>query len=110
MAYTPKQGDIVFLNFNPQSGHEQKGRRPGLIVSNNQFHIRTGLAMVCPITNTISGFPAHVALDGRTNTTGEIMCEQVKSLDVTARDALYKESVPDDIMDEVIDLICSFVE
>ena len=110
MPYSPKQGDIVIINFDPQTGHEQKGRRPSLIVSNDQFHKHTNMAMVCPITNTISGFPTHIALNERTQTTGEIMCEQVKCLDIAARDVSYKETVPDDIIDEAIDLICSFVE
>ena len=110
MAYTPQQGDIVFINFDPRTGHEQKGRRPGLIISNNEHHKRSGMAMVCPITNSFSGFPMHVALDDRTNTTGEIMCEQVKSLDFSARQAEYVEFCPDDLIDEVIDLICSFIE
>ena len=110
MLYNPKQGDIIILDFDPQTGHEQKGRRPGLLISNEQFHRRTNMAMVCPITNTVSGFPTHIALDSRTNTAGEIMCEQVKCLDIAARNALYKESAPEDIVDEAIDLICSFVE
>jgi mRNA interferase MazF len=110
MSYHPKQGDIVVLDFDPQIGHEQKGRRPGLIVSNDQFYRRTKMAMICPVTNTISGFPTHIVLDDRTSTTGEIMCEQIKCLDVNARKVLYKESVPDDVVDEAIDLICSFVE
>jgi len=110
MSYNPKQGDIVILNFDPQTGHEQKGRRPGLIVSNEAFHKLTNMAMVCPITNANSGFPTHVTLDERTNTTGDIMCEQVKCLDFLTRDAVYKESAPYDIVDEVIDSICSFFE
>ena len=110
MSYDPKQGDIVYLNFDPQRGHEQRGMRPALIVSNNQFHRRTNMAMVCPITNTISGFPTHIILDDRTDTNGEIMCEQVKCLDIVARGATYKEPVPDDILEDAIDLICSFVE
>ena len=110
MPYSPKQGDIIILNFDPQTGHEQNGRRPGLVVSNCKFHERTNMAMICPITNTISGFPAHIPLDDRVSTTGEIMCEQVKCLDVAARQAVYKESIPDDVLDEAIDLTCSFVE
>ena len=110
MQYVPNQGDIILLDFDPQKGREQKGRRPGLVVSNNEYYKRTGLAMVCPITNSVSGFPAHVALDNRTVTTGEIMCEQVKCLDISVRNAVYDEFVPDDIIDEVIDLICSFIE
>jgi len=110
MAYAPQQGDIVFINFDPRIGHEQKGRRPGLIISNDDYHKRTKMAMVCPITSSISGFPMHVALDNRTNTAGEIMCEQVKSLDLNARQAEYEEFLPDDLIEEVIDLICSFIE
>jgi len=110
MAYTPRQGDVIYMNFDPRIGHEQRGRRPGLIISNEEYHKRTSMAMVCPITSTISGFPMHVALDDRTTTRGEIMCEQVKSLDLIARRAEYEEFIPDDILDEVIDLICSFIE
>ena len=110
MSYKPKQGDIIFLDFNPQTGHEQKGRRPALIVSNEQFHIRTNLALVCPITNTISDFPMHIKLDNRTKITGEIMCEQAKCLDIRARNASFGESAPDDILENAIDLICAIVE
>ena len=110
MAYIPSQGDIITLNFDPQIGHEQRGRRPALVVSNDEFHKRTTLVMVCPITNNISGFPAHILLDNTTVTTGEIMCEQVKCLDINARNASYRETVPVDILDEVIDIICAFFD
>ena len=110
MAYSPNQGDIIIINLDPQKGREQKGRRPALVVSNDEFYKRTNLAMVCPITNTISGFPTHVILDNETETTGEIMCEQVKCLDINARNAVYVEYVPDNILDEAIDLVCSFVQ
>ena len=110
MSYKPKQGDIIYLDFDPQTGHEQKGRCPALVVSNDQFHVRTKLAMVCPITNSISGFPLHIKLDSRLNTTGEIMCEQAKCLDIKARNASFSESVPEEILDEAIDIICAFIE
>ena len=110
MEYQPKQGDIIVIDFDPQAGHEQRGRRPCLVVSNEQYHVRTKLAMVCPITNTTSGFPMHILLDERTKTTGEIMCEQVKCLDINARNPSCKESVAEDLLNEVIDMICSFVE
>ena len=110
MPYTPKQGDIVVLDFSPQAGHEQKGRRPGLIVSNDRFYKRTGLAMICPITSTISNFPTHILLDGKTKTTGEVMCEQVKCLDISARNVVYTESASDKVIEEAIDLVCAFVE
>jgi len=110
MPYNPKQGDIITLDFDPQAGHEQKGRRPCLIVSNDQFHKRTTMAMVCPITNKTSGFPTHIPLDDRTQTSGVIMGEQAKCLDIFARNPSYKESLPNDILEDIIDLICSFIE
>jgi len=110
MSYIPEQGDIVFLEFDPQAGHEQKGRRPAFVVSNNTFNQFTKMAIVCPITNTNRGFPLHVPLDKRTKTTGVVMCEQAKSLDISARNAIFLEKAPADILEEVIDIFVSFVE
>lgn len=110
MAYIPEQGDIILIEFDPQIGREQKGRRPAFVVSNNTFNQFTKLAIVCPITNTNRGFPLHVSLDNRTRTTGVIMCDQVKSLDVSARGSAFVEKVPEDILNEVIDIIISSVE
>ncbi|MHB8126084.1 MAG: type II toxin-antitoxin system PemK/MazF family toxin [Desulfitobacteriaceae bacterium] len=109
MTYTPEQGDIIILEFDPQAGHEQKGRRPAIVVSNNTFNNFTKMAMVCPITNTKRGFPLHVVLNGST-TTGVVMCEQVKALDISARNATFKEKVPIAIIEEVVDILFSFVE
>ena len=103
--YRPAQGDIVTLNFTPQAGHEQAGRRPALVVSNSSFHRYTGLAIFCPITNQIKNYPLHVKLDERTRTTGEILCEQVKSLDFRARGASFVEALPEDLLTEVLDRI-----
>lgn len=102
MAYTPKQGDVIMMNFSPQSGHEQAGRRPALIVSNDSFFKFTHMAVVCPITNTNNGFPLHVPLDNKTKTTGVIECEQCKSLDVLSRGATYHETLPSDILATVL--------
>ena len=105
MAYLPKQGDIVALDFDPQSGHEQRGRRPALVVSGDLFNRTCHIAVVCPITNTDRGFPLHVPLDERTRTTGFVMCEQMKSLDVAARNVSRLEVVPPDILGEVVDIL-----
>lgn len=110
MRYVPQQGDIVFLEFDPQAGHEQKGRRPGLIVSNNTYNQFTNIAMVCPITSTNRNFPLHVKLDERTKTTGVIMCEQVKALDIHARNVSFFEKAPKEIVEEVVDILIGFVE
>jgi mRNA interferase MazF len=109
--YEVKQGDIVRMDFNPQAGHEQAGKRPAVIVSNKESMKRMNTrAMVCPITNTDKGFPAHVRLDSRTNTTGVILCDQAKILDVKARKAEYIEPLPKDILEEVIDIIIGMIE
>lgn len=108
--YIPEQGDIITLEFDPQTGHEQKGRRPAIVVSNNTFNRFTKMALVCPITNTKRGFPLHVTLDERVKTTGVVMCEQVKSLDVTARNAIFKERAPLDVVEEIEDIIFGFIE
>lgn len=108
--YIPEQGDIITLEFDPQAGHEQKGKRPALVVSNQVFNHFTKIAMVCPITNTNREFPLHVALDDRTKTTGLVMCEQVKSLDILARGGAFYEKAPQDIVEEVVDIIAGITE
>lgn len=110
MKFSPKQGDIIYLDFDPQSGHEQKGKRPALVVSNNTFNRFTDLALVCPITLTERESPLHVELDDRTKTDGFIMCEQVKSLDLKARNGSIKEHLPYDILEEVLDILLGFIE
>lgn len=110
MAYKSRRGDIIWLSLNPQSGHEQAGRRPALVISNDTFNEYTkSLAMVCPITNTKRENAFHVKLDGL-STTGVIMCEQAKILDVTARDAEFKEKAPDDIVFEAVDIVSGIIE
>ena len=111
MAYHAKQGDIIWLDFDPQAGHEQKGRRPAIVVSNNKFNrFEKVTAMVCPITNTDRSIPIHVKLDARTKTNGVIMCDQAKILDLQGRNADLIEKAPDDIIIEVVDIVIGFVE
>ena len=105
-----KQGDIIKINFNPQVRHEQAGYRPAVIVSNDTFNKVTNLVLVCPITNSIDRFPLHIKLDNRTATTGIILCEHLKSLDITARSYKIIEKLPEDILEKVVDIIFSEVE
>ncbi len=98
------------LDFTPQAGHEQRGRRPAFVASNHAFHSLTNLALVCPVTGTERSFPLHVRLDHRTKTGGAIMCEQAKSLDLEARRAAFVEKAPRDITAEVIDILIGSVE
>ena len=103
--YVPKQGDFVAVTFDPQSGHEQRGRRPALVVSKDAFNRGTGLAIVCPVTNTRRDFPFHVPVPAGSRLTGFIMVEQVKSLDFRARGARRIEPAPDDLLAEVLSIL-----
>lgn len=100
-----KQGDIIKINFNPIQGHEQAGYRPGLVVSNNYFNKISSVVLVCPITNTNRHFPLHIPLDQRTVTTGFILCNQIKALDLRQRPYRNVEVIPSDLLDEVIDVL-----
>ena len=108
MDYQPNQGDIIYLDFNPQAGHEQKGRRPALIISNGQYHQRTQMAIVCPITNSNRAFPLHIELSTDTETTGVIMCEQIRSIDYRVRCAAFKEKAPEDLVSQVLQIVGLF--
>lgn len=108
MKYNFKQGDIINLNFNPAKGHEQKGHRPALIVSNNDYQKYMGLSMVCPITKNMKTFPTHVPLDERTNTYGCILCEHIRTVDLNERNAVFKEKIPNDILEDVLNIVHSF--
>ena len=100
-----KQGDIIKLDFSPTAGHEQSGYRPAVVVSNDFVMIKTNVVYVAPITNTMRRFPLHVALDGRTKTTGEILCEHVKAVDLNARQFTLIEHLPRDILERVLTCI-----
>lgn len=104
-SYVPGKGDFVILSFDPQSGHEQKGRRPALVVSNHLFNQHTGLALVCPITNTARRSPFHVAAPPGSALTGFIMVEQVKSVDFHSREAQFVEQAPKATLDDVLGLL-----
>ena len=105
-----EQGDIIYMDFDPQSGHEPKGRRLALVVSNNLFNRISSLTMVCPITHTDRGHPLHVRLDSRTKTDGVVLCDQVWMLDAASRRASYEEKAPADILAEVVDIITGIIE
>jgi len=105
----PKQGNILKLNLDPTKGHEQAGHRPVLVVNNASFSQASNMIVVCPITNTDRNNPLHIRLDGLT-TTGFVMCDQIKAVDVKARSYKIIETVDDDTLWEVVDIICGFVE
>lgn len=105
MHESPQAGDIIIIDFDPQSGHEIKKHRPALVLSNDAFNKLTGLVMVCPITSTHRDLPLHITLDDRTKTHGDILCEQLKSLDYDARHWRYAETAPDDIFEAALNIV-----
>jgi len=104
-AYIPKQGDIIAITFDPQSGHEQNGRRPAFVVSKYLFNQSTGLAIVCPVTNIERGFPFHVPIPEDSKLTGFIMVEQVKSVDFRTRRAKRIEHGNDELLSDVLSIL-----
>lgn len=104
-AYIPEKGDFVILSFDPQSGHEQKGRRPAMVISNKLFNKHTGLAIVCPITNTSRGIPFHVSVPPQSSLTGFIMVEQVKSVDFASRQIKFVEKAPVETVMNVLGIL-----
>lgn len=104
-AYVPRRGDFIAATFDPQSGHEQKGRRPALVISHDLFNKHTGLAIVCPITHTDRAHPFHVPITDQSKVTGFVMAEQVKSIDFRARRATRIAKAPPAILEEVLSLL-----
>jgi len=100
--YSPERGDIVWLEFNPQAGHEQSGTRPALVVSPKAYNKKVGLALFCPITSNIKGYPFEVLLPKEHKVTGVILSDQVKSLDWRVRNAKRIACVPKDVLEDVL--------
>lgn len=92
--YVPARGDIVFLDFDPQKGSEQSGRRPAVVVSPKNYNEKVGLAVFCPITSVEKGYPFEVLLGKTMKTGGVILADQVKSLDWSVRNAQLSERLP----------------
>ena len=103
--YIPRKGDLIAASSDAQSGHEQKGRRPALVVSNYLFTRHTGLAIVCPITHTDRKIPFHLPLPESSSLAGFVMTEQVKSIDYTARKAKFIESAPNQLVQDVLGIL-----
>ena len=102
MAYVPNQGDLIWLTFNPQAGHEQAGRRPALVLSPASYNGKVGLAILCPITNQEKGYPFEVKIPDGLGVTGVILADQVKSMDWRVRQAEYIAQLPARIQQQVL--------
>jgi len=104
-AYVPVRGDIVWINFNPQSGHEQKGRRPALVLSPEDYNKKVGLAIFCPVTNQVKGYPFEVLIPEKMKVLGVILADQVKSLDWKTRNTELICRIPEEVTKIVLERI-----
>jgi len=101
--YVPSRGDVIWLSFNPQSGHEQSGHRPAIVISPKEYNVKAGLALCCPITSKIKGYPFEVRITVKNKIDGVILSDQVKSLDWKDRQAKYIASASKDILEETVE-------
>ena len=102
MAYVPDRGDVVWLTFDPQAGHEQRGRRPAVVVSPAAYNQRVGLALFCPVTSQTKGYPFEVGLPLDSKVAGAVLSDQIKSLDWRSRKAKRIARAPAKVTAEVI--------
>lgn len=109
-SYVPERGDLVWLQFNPQAGHEQAGKRPALVVSPRSYNRRVGLALFCPITSQVKGYPFEVVLPQGLGVEGAVLSDQLKSLDWRARKAKRIARLPSEVMDEAVGKILALVD
>jgi mRNA interferase MazF len=103
--YVPQKGDFIALSFDPQSVHEQRGRRPALVISNHLFNKHTGLAIVCPVTNTDRKIPFHLPIPSSSSLTGFVMVDQVKSIDYAARKARFIEKATVELVEDALEVL-----
>ena len=109
-SYVPDRSHVVWLNFSPQSGHEQAGKRPAVVVSPIEYNKKSGLALFCPIINQIKGYPFEVLIPDGQNIRGVVLADQVKGLDWRSRGVKFAEKMPTQITEEVISKISTLLE
>jgi mRNA interferase MazF len=104
-SYVPRRGDLVWLSFDPQAGHEQAGRRPAFILSPDSYNRKTNLLLACPITAKVKGYPFEVALPSGLAVSGVILADQIKSLDWKVRKAEFIARTPGSVVEDVLSLV-----
>ena len=105
MAYEPSKGDVISIFFEARSGREQRGWCPALVISNDLFNTRTGMAIICPITRTDRGYPFHIAIDDSTGIEGQVMVDQIRSVDFMARRSKHIGTATDKLVNEVLAIL-----
>ena len=101
-SYAPARGDLVWLDFSPQTGHEQAGRRPAVCISPVSYNKKVGLGIFCPITSAIKGYPFEVLLPADLPITGVILSDQLKSMDWQSRQVKYIATLPEETINQVL--------
>ncbi len=101
-GYVPDRGDVVWVNFTPQAGHEQAGRRPALTMSPGSYNERVGLALICPITSQVKGYPFEVGLLPGGSVSGVVLADQIRSVDWRAREARFDSRLAPQVVNEVL--------
>ncbi|MBC1261137.1 endoribonuclease MazF [Synechococcus sp. BSF8S] len=108
--YVPDRGDLVWLEFSPQVGSEQRGRRPALVLSPKTYNGKVGLALFCPVTSKIKGYPFEVQIPDGAAVNGVVLSDQVKSLDWRSRKAKFIERASSDVMTMVTSRVLPLLE
>ncbi len=103
--YIPSQGDIVFIDFDPTKGHEQKGYRPAVVISNDVFNKNTKMVIVCPITSNEKEFPTHYNLKNSKKVKGSVLCEHIRSIDYEIRKLKYVEKATNEDFENIKNLL-----
>ncbi len=110
MSYVPRRGDLVWLSFDPQAGHEQAGRRPAFVVSPESYNRKTGLFLACPVTSKVKGYPFEVPLPDGLVVNGVVLADQLKSFDWKARKAEFASSTSDSVVNGVVSLVLPLID
>lgn len=108
--YVPARGDVIWLTFNPQSGHEQSGRRPAIVVSPRGYNEKVGLALCCPITSRIKDYPFEVRITIKNKIDGVILSDQLRSLDWKERQADFIAPAPEEILDQTVEKLSLLIK
>ena len=108
-GYVPERGDVVWMMFGPQAGHEQSGRRPGVVMSSSIYNGKTGMALCCPITSHVKGYPFEVLVPTGLKTSGAILADHIRNIDWKMRRAEYLCKLPDKALEEVTGKILSLL-
>lgn len=108
--YTPKQGDICYMDFAPTKGHEQTGQRPAVVISKDNYNKYTNLAVLCPISTNTKKFPTHYELMNTKKIKGSVLCEHIRSIDFKARKLSFVEKINVDELEEIIDIVNGIIE